>query len=215
MGASENPAPSVRHQLLAAELRAARRAAEQTQEQVAAAMGWSPSKLSRIETGRVSVSGNDLQALLRHYQAAIPLPADNLVSCVAALQPGREYIGPINKFPSSRIAGPPESKRDAAERQYFWATVDDHSLERDRRWHQARIDFEWQGLAQFLVILAGSLALILAFLDLVKVLKLPGTAADLTIGCLASGSGGYALRTKLTRQMRRSRDHDADGRSSS
>jgi transcriptional regulator with XRE-family HTH domain len=49
------------------ELRRARDAAGLKQTEVARAMDWSPSKLIRIERGDVSISTNDLRALLNHY----------------------------------------------------------------------------------------------------------------------------------------------------
>jgi transcriptional regulator with XRE-family HTH domain len=49
------------------ELRRARDAAGMKQAQVAHAMDWSPSKVIRIERGDVSVSTNDLKALLDYY----------------------------------------------------------------------------------------------------------------------------------------------------
>lgn len=49
------------------ELRRARDAAQLKQADVAKAMEWSPSKLIRIEAGQVSISANDLRALLAHY----------------------------------------------------------------------------------------------------------------------------------------------------
>ncbi|MGH4009155.1 MAG: helix-turn-helix domain-containing protein [Pseudonocardiaceae bacterium] len=52
---------------LRVELRRARDAAGLRQADVADAMDWSPSKLIRIERGDVSVSTNDLKALLSHY----------------------------------------------------------------------------------------------------------------------------------------------------
>ena len=48
-------------------LRKARESTGLTQDQVAAAMDWSLSKLIRIEAGTVSVSTNDAKALLQHY----------------------------------------------------------------------------------------------------------------------------------------------------
>jgi transcriptional regulator with XRE-family HTH domain len=50
------------------ELRKAREAADMKQSDVAKAMDWSPSKLIRIESGQVSISTNDLRALLDHYK---------------------------------------------------------------------------------------------------------------------------------------------------
>jgi transcriptional regulator with XRE-family HTH domain len=59
--------PMVQRRRLRTELRQARNQAGLTQRDVALAMDWSPSKLIRIESGAVSISKNDLQALLRHY----------------------------------------------------------------------------------------------------------------------------------------------------
>src|SRR5689334_23082519 len=59
--------PSVRERRLASELRRARQAAEFSGQQVAAATGWSASKISRIENGRIGVSGPDLDRLLDLY----------------------------------------------------------------------------------------------------------------------------------------------------
>lgn len=59
--------PTVLKRRLRRELRRARDAAGLRQADVAHAMDWSPSKLIRIERGDVSVSTNDLRALLGHY----------------------------------------------------------------------------------------------------------------------------------------------------
>jgi transcriptional regulator with XRE-family HTH domain len=65
---SDNPSPAVQRRRLRAELRRARLEAGITQEQVAAAMDWSLSKLIRIENGSVGISTNDLRAILLHYK---------------------------------------------------------------------------------------------------------------------------------------------------
>lgn len=59
--------PTVQRRRLRLELRRARDAAGLRQADVAHAMEWSPSKLIRIEKGDVSVSTNDLKALLSYY----------------------------------------------------------------------------------------------------------------------------------------------------
>ena len=64
----ENPGPAVQRRRLRTELRRARLDAGLPQEQVAAAMDWSLSKLIRIENGSVNISTNDLKAILQHYQ---------------------------------------------------------------------------------------------------------------------------------------------------
>lgn len=58
---------AVQRRRLRGELRRAREAAGHTQRDVALAMDWSLSKLTRIESGKVGISTNDLRALLNHY----------------------------------------------------------------------------------------------------------------------------------------------------
>jgi transcriptional regulator with XRE-family HTH domain len=59
--------PTVQRRRLRLELRRARDSVGLKQAEVARAMDWSPSKLIRIESGQVSISTNDLKALLSHY----------------------------------------------------------------------------------------------------------------------------------------------------
>ena len=66
-------APSVRARQLAAELRRLRATATLTGDEVATRLGWSPSKLSRIETGHTAITTEDLQRLLETYQVSGPL----------------------------------------------------------------------------------------------------------------------------------------------
>lgn len=71
--------PTVGRRKLRSAIRRAREAAGLTQEQVAAAMDWSLSKLIRIESGYVSISTNDVKALLNHYQVVDPEQVAELV----------------------------------------------------------------------------------------------------------------------------------------
>jgi transcriptional regulator with XRE-family HTH domain len=64
---ADKRAPSVRARQLAAELRRLRDAATLTGEEAAARLGWSPSKISRIETGQTAASPADLRRLLDMY----------------------------------------------------------------------------------------------------------------------------------------------------
>jgi transcriptional regulator with XRE-family HTH domain len=57
--------PAVARRRLRLALRRAREATGRTQGQVAEALEWSLSKVNRIETGEVTISNTDLQALLR------------------------------------------------------------------------------------------------------------------------------------------------------
>src|SRR3712207_1637328 len=59
--------PVLGRRRLSAALRHARDETGQTQEQVAAAMDWSLSKLIRIEKGSVGISTTDLKSLLGYY----------------------------------------------------------------------------------------------------------------------------------------------------
>jgi transcriptional regulator with XRE-family HTH domain len=63
---------AVQHRRLRGELRRARTAAGFTQSDVAGAMDWSPSKLTRIEGGQVGISTTDLRALLDYYGVKDP-----------------------------------------------------------------------------------------------------------------------------------------------
>ena len=73
------PDPTVQRRRLRAELRKARDAALRKQAEVAAAMEWSPSKLMRIESGQVSISTNDLRALLTYYGVKDKVQVNRLV----------------------------------------------------------------------------------------------------------------------------------------
>jgi transcriptional regulator with XRE-family HTH domain len=60
--------PTVRRRRLAAELRRLRDRAELTLEEAAGQLGWSITKLSRIETSRVGVQPDDLKKMLGLYR---------------------------------------------------------------------------------------------------------------------------------------------------
>lgn len=66
MGVGESPAAARRRLRLA--LRRAREAKGLTQRQVAEALDWSLSKVNRIESGEVSVTSTDLQAMLQLFE---------------------------------------------------------------------------------------------------------------------------------------------------
>src|SRR4051794_37260650 len=64
----EPDTPSVRERRLAQELRLLRTAAGMHGKDVAAVLGWSPSKVSRIENGRSGIGEEDLERLLQLYR---------------------------------------------------------------------------------------------------------------------------------------------------
>ena len=63
--------PSVRERRLARDLREVRIGAEMAGNAVAEALGWSASKVSRIETGRIGISPGDLDLLIELYRVPI------------------------------------------------------------------------------------------------------------------------------------------------
>jgi transcriptional regulator with XRE-family HTH domain len=74
------PAGSVDRRRLRTVLRRERETARLTQDQVAAAMDWSLSKIIRIESGTVSISTTDLRALLDLYDVSTPEQKSELVA---------------------------------------------------------------------------------------------------------------------------------------
>lgn len=67
---ADRRSPSVRARQLAAELRRLRDAATLTGEEAAGQLGWSPSKISRIETGQTAPGATDLRRLLDLYEVS-------------------------------------------------------------------------------------------------------------------------------------------------
>jgi len=67
---TELDSPSVRERRLARELREARICAQLAGTAVANATGWSTSKVSRIETGRIGISARDLDRLIELYDVS-------------------------------------------------------------------------------------------------------------------------------------------------
>src|SRR5215210_6199545 len=65
---SDRDSPSVRERRLASELRLLRIAAQLHGKDVAATLGWSASKVSRIETGRTGIAEDDLDRLIELYR---------------------------------------------------------------------------------------------------------------------------------------------------
>lgn len=76
--------PLVQRRRLRTELKRARQASGQTQEQVAAEMDWSLSKVIRIESASSGISANDLKALLQLYGVTDPEQVDALLALARA-----------------------------------------------------------------------------------------------------------------------------------
>ena len=80
----DSSSPSMQRRRLRNELRAARLEKELTQEQVAAEMEWSLSKMNRIEKAKTSISANDLRALLRLYDITDKKRTEELLALARA-----------------------------------------------------------------------------------------------------------------------------------
>jgi transcriptional regulator with XRE-family HTH domain len=85
-------------------LRTAREAVGLTQEQVAAEMDWSTSKIIRIEAGAVSVSPIDVRALLRLYGVVEQRRVDELVSLARSSRARRWWSSFAGTLPPSYMA---------------------------------------------------------------------------------------------------------------
>ncbi|MFI1973074.1 helix-turn-helix domain-containing protein [Streptomyces cinnamoneus] len=93
------PGAVVQRRQLRTELKKARAKSRLTQQEVAARMDWSPSKLIRIEAGQVGVTTNDLRALLETYGIVEPDQVDHFLELARASRklPYGEYRGLISK----------------------------------------------------------------------------------------------------------------------
>ena len=76
-------APQVSRGRLSIELRRARIVSGLTQQGVAKKLGWSPSKMARIELGQLGMSKSDLVALLSLYDLTDPVRTAQLVNLAA------------------------------------------------------------------------------------------------------------------------------------
>ena len=66
------PSPTVRRRRLAAELRGIRESKGKSGDAVAAALRWSPSKISRYERARTGLRPKEVERLLDYYQITGP-----------------------------------------------------------------------------------------------------------------------------------------------
>ncbi|NMO51263.1 helix-turn-helix domain-containing protein [Actinoplanes sp. TBRC 11911] len=84
--ASDGRDPEVQRRRLRVKLRVARDGAGLSQKDVATEMDWSQSKLLRIEAGTVTISTNDLKALLRLYEITDQAQIDEFVAMARAVK---------------------------------------------------------------------------------------------------------------------------------
>jgi transcriptional regulator with XRE-family HTH domain len=81
---AQSTTPVVAQRRLRAELRKAREDAGHTQKRVAEELGWSLSKVIRLETGATSVSTSDAMALIHYYDITDRARIDDLLSVTRA-----------------------------------------------------------------------------------------------------------------------------------
>lgn len=96
---NSSPSPLVQRRRLSLELRRARAEIGYTQDQVAQSMDWSLSKVIRIESGGVSISTNDLRALLGLYEISERNRVNELLELARASRqssPWSKYRGDIS-----------------------------------------------------------------------------------------------------------------------
>ena len=96
----EHGNPSVRRRRLAAELRRLRERAGFTGEQVADRLGWSGSKVSRIETSKLGVKEADLRLLLELYSVGEPRRSEVLALAREPAKPASVENAAIADYPA-------------------------------------------------------------------------------------------------------------------
>ncbi|MDG4767376.1 helix-turn-helix transcriptional regulator [Solwaraspora sp. WMMD406] len=110
--------PTIGRRRLRAALRRAREAADLTQDHVARQMDWSLSKLIRIESGSVSVSTNDVKALLDLYGVRDHQQVAQMVELARAARRRAWWSGYKDRVPPA-YAAYIGLEADAAVLQYF------------------------------------------------------------------------------------------------
>ena len=100
----EHGSPSVRRRRLAAELRRLRERAGFTGEQAAERLGWSGSKLSRIETSKLGVKHEDVRLLLDLYRVGEPHRSEVLALASEPARPASVDNAAIASFPPGHAA---------------------------------------------------------------------------------------------------------------
>ena len=103
--------PTVRRRRLAAELRGIRESKGKSGDAVAAALKWSPSKISRYERARTGLRPRDVERLLDYYQITEPRRALLLALAEDAAQKGLvgrirgQPLGGLSAIHRARVRG--------------------------------------------------------------------------------------------------------------
>jgi transcriptional regulator with XRE-family HTH domain len=100
----EHGSPSIRRRRLAAELRRLRERAGFLGEEAAARLGWSGSKLSRIETSKIGIKQEDLELLLDLYNVSEEHRAEVLALARESAQAILAEEATIASFPAGYAA---------------------------------------------------------------------------------------------------------------
>lgn len=110
--------PTIGRRRLRAALRRARESADLTQDHVARQMDWSLSKLIRIESGAVSISTNDVKALLHLYAVSDQRQVAELVELARAARRRAWWSGYKDQVPPA-YAAYIGLEAEASELRYF------------------------------------------------------------------------------------------------
>jgi transcriptional regulator with XRE-family HTH domain len=94
MAGAPSDTPAVARRRVRLAVRLGRRATGMSQGDVARMLGWSLSKMQRIESGEVAVSGTDLRALLDIYGVADPDEIDRLLEDTRTSRRQRWWTAP-------------------------------------------------------------------------------------------------------------------------
>jgi transcriptional regulator with XRE-family HTH domain len=119
---TDSSASSVQRRRLRDALRRARDAADLTQDQVAASMEWSLSKVIRIESGMVRISVSDLRVLLNLYGIDDPGRVNGLLDLARGAR-RRSWLAPYKGVLSPAFVTYAELEADANEIRFFNTTI--------------------------------------------------------------------------------------------
>lgn len=133
--------PSVRERRLAAELRTLRIGAQLHGKDVAARLGWSPSKVSRIETARTGIGAGDLDQLLALYE--VPGDQAGTLRRLAASAPPRGWWDAYADTLSAGYAGLIRLESGSQALQCYCALVP-HALLQTPQFARRVIESTWQ-----------------------------------------------------------------------
>ena len=119
---SQAKGPTVARRRLRMALRAAREAANFTQEQAAELLEWSLSKVIRIEAGTVGISSTDLRATLQLYNVTNAAEIQRLLA-LARVARQRDWLAPYKEHLPSAYAAYIGLEREASALYFYQPLV--------------------------------------------------------------------------------------------